>query len=243
MPSSQQLHTRICRERYHSVQRKVVQKDWDSKKSAYKTMGLPKVEAPCPKHHLLKHSKEQKLPERKPYKVPVEGIKTSIPSDKPIMGLHTKKNFVRANVVDVKMSVPRKPVPIYVDTRRGNKNLLEPSGLLPTLLYRKGFGKTPQYIIKRNEEEKKAQEEYDAYVKERIQQGSMKLLTEDEREDVLLGLKQNWEELNHAFQGLSLLIDTLSKQLYKQKLENKMKKLEQDIDLIERHKFIYIPQN
>uniref|UniRef100_UPI00398F621C enkurin isoform X2 n=1 Tax=Pristiophorus japonicus TaxID=55135 RepID=UPI00398F621C len=229
--------------RYHSVQRKIVQKDWDSKKSSYKTMGLPKVEPPCPKSHLLKHSKEPKLPERKPYKVPVDGIKSSIPSEKPIMGLHTKKNFVQANVVDVKMSVPKKPVPIYVDTRRGNKNLLEPSGLLPTLLYRKDYGKIPNYLIKRTEEEKKSQEEYDAYVKERLKQGSMKLLTEAERDNVLLGLKQNWEELNHSYQGLSILIDTLSKQLHKQRLENKMKKLEQDIDLIERHKFIYIPRN
>ncbi|XP_067869995.1 enkurin isoform X2 [Heterodontus francisci] len=153
-------------------------------------MGLPKVEPPCPKHHLLKHSKEQKLPERKPYKVPVEGIKSSIPSERPIMGHHTKKNFVQGNIVDVKMSVPRKPVPIIVDTRRGNKMLLEPSGLLPTLLYRKDYGKIPDYLIKRTEEEKKAQEEYDAYVKERIRQGSMKMLTEDERNNVLLNKEQ-----------------------------------------------------
>ncbi|XP_078390855.1 enkurin [Cetorhinus maximus] len=229
--------------KYHSLQRKVVQKDWDSKKSTHKTMGLPKVEPPCPKHHLLKHSKEQTLPERKPYKVPVEGIKSSIPSEKPIMGLHTKKNFVKTNIVDVQMSVPKKPVPILVDTRRGNKMLLEPSGLLPTLLYRKDFGKVPDYLIRRTKEEKKAQEEYDAYVKERIRQGSMKMLTEDERNSVLSGLKQNWAELNHAYQSLSILIDTISKQLHKERLETKMKKLEQDIDMIEKHKFIYVPQN
>ncbi|XP_051872413.1 enkurin [Pristis pectinata] len=229
--------------KYLSKQRKIVQDDWNSKKSSHKTMGLPKVEPPCPKRHLLKHSKEQKLPEREPYKVPVDGVKTSIPSEKPLMGLQTKKNFVEANIAEVKMSVPKKPVPIYVDTRRGNKNLLEPSGLLPTLLHRKGYGKIPDYIIKRTEEEKKAQEEYDAYVKERIRQGSMKLLSEEERNDVLMGLKQNWEELNCAFQGLSILIDTLSKQHHKEKLEAKMKKLEEDINLIERHKFIYIPRN
>ncbi|XP_060681696.1 enkurin [Hemiscyllium ocellatum] len=228
---------------YRSKQRNIVQKDWDSKKSAHKTMGLPKVEPPCPKHHLLKHSKEQKLPERKPYKVPVEGIKSSIPSDKPLMGLRTKKNFVQANVFDVQMAVPKKPVPIIVDTRKGNKILLEPSGLLPTLLYRKDFGKIPDYLIKQSEEEKKAQEEYDAYVKERIRQGSMKMLTEEERNSVLSGLKRNWAELNHAYQSLSILIDTHSKQMHKEVLETKMKKLEQDIDMFEKHKFIYIPRN
>ncbi|XP_072364554.1 enkurin isoform X2 [Scyliorhinus torazame] len=180
---------------------------------------------------------------RKPYKVPVEGITTSIPSDKPMMGLQTKKNFVQANIIDVQMLVPKKPVPILVDTRRGNKMLLEPSGLLPTLLYRKDFGKVPDYLIRRTEEEKKAQEDYDAYVKERIRQGSMKMLTEDERNSVLSGLKQNWAELNHAYQSLSILIDTISKQNHKERLETKMKKLEQDIDKIEKHKFIYIPQN
>ncbi|XP_078272279.1 enkurin isoform X3 [Rhinoraja longicauda] len=179
--------------KYFSKQRQMVQEEWENKKSSYKTMGLPKVEPPCPRHHLLKHSKEPRLPERQPYKVPVDGIKSYIPTDKPLMGLRSKKNFVETNIADVKVSVPRKPVPIYVDTRRGNKNLLEPSGLLPTLLHRKG-------------------------------------------------LKQNWEELNHSFQGLSILIDTVSKQNHKERLETKMKKLEQDIDLIERHKFIYIPQ-
>ncbi|XP_032871738.1 enkurin [Amblyraja radiata] len=229
--------------KYYSKQRKMVQEELERKKSSYKTMGLPKVEPPCPRHHLLKHSKEPKLPDREPYKVPVDGIISSIPTDKPLMGLHTKKNFVESNIAEVKMSVPKKPVPIYVDTKRGNRNLLEPSGLLPTLLHRKGYGKIPDYIIKRTVEEKKAQEEYDAYVKERIRQGSMKLLSEEERNNVLMGLKQNWEELNHSFQGLSILIDTVSKQNHKEKLETKMKKLEQDIDLIERHKFIYIPQH
>lgn len=76
-------------------------------------------------------------PTGEPYKVPVDGIISSIPTDKPLMGLHTKKNFVEANIAEVKMSVPKKPVPIYVDTKRGNRNLLEPSGLLPTLLHRK----------------------------------------------------------------------------------------------------------
>ncbi|XP_078272271.1 enkurin isoform X2 [Rhinoraja longicauda] len=172
--------------KYFSKQRQMVQEEWENKKSSYKTMGLPKVEPPCPRHHLLKHSKEPRLPERQPYKVPVDGIKSYIPTDKPLMGLRSKKNFVETNIADVKVSVPRKPVPIYVDTRRGNKNLLEPSGLLPTLLHRKGYGKIPDYIIKRTEEEKKAQEEYNAYVKERIQQGAMKMLSEEERNNVLM---------------------------------------------------------
>lgn len=43
----------------------------------------------------------------------------------------------------------------------------------------------PKYVIKRNEDAKKAQEEYDTYVRETLRQKAMKRLTEEERENLL----------------------------------------------------------
>jgi hypothetical protein len=57
--------------------------------------------------------------------------------DQPLMGLKTSKNFITNNAVQNITSVPRAPQKIYVDTRRGDKNLLEPSGLEPVYVHRK----------------------------------------------------------------------------------------------------------
>lgn len=53
-------------------------------------------------------------------------------------------------------------------------------------------------------------------------------------------LKKNWDDLHHQYQGISVVIDTTPKKYKKEHLELEMKQLEQDIDLIERHKTIYI---
>ncbi|KAI5106620.1 hypothetical protein C0J45_4317 [Silurus meridionalis] len=57
------------------------------------------------------------------------------------------------------------------------------------------------------------------------------------------GLKKNWDELHHQYQGLSLFTDIISKKHRKERLESEMKQLEKDIELIKRHKIIYITKN
>lgn len=57
--------------------------------------------------------------------------------DQPLMGLKTSKNFITNNAVQNITSVPRAAQKIYVDTRKGDKNLLEPSGLEPVYVHRK----------------------------------------------------------------------------------------------------------
>lgn len=79
------------------------------------------------------------------------------------------------------MSVPKKPVANYADTRNGTIHELEPSGLTPKYLHKKEYGKTPVYIQKRREEEERAQREYENYVQQSLKRGSMKCLSESER--------------------------------------------------------------
>lgn len=57
--------------------------------------------------------------------------------EQPLMGLKTSKNFITNNAVQNITSVPRMPQKVYVDTRGGHKNLLEPSGLEPVYVHRK----------------------------------------------------------------------------------------------------------
>ncbi len=68
----------------------------------------------------------------------------------------------------------------------------------------------------------------------------MEQVAQRERDELLAGLKKNWEDLHHQFQGLSVITDTVMKKARKEKLEAEMKQLETDIDLIEKHKVIYI---
>lgn len=104
------------------------------------------------------------------------------------------------------------------------------------------FGKVPEYLTHRKEEMQAAQEAYDRYVAESFQQGSMHQLGEEEREAILEGLKRNWEELHHRYQGLSVVTDTAPKKARKERMEAEMKQLERDIELIEKHSIVYVAQ-
>ena len=88
-----------------------------------------------------------------------------------------------------------------------------------------------------------AQEEYDQYVTESLRQGQMEQVAEMQRNKLLEGLKKNWEELHRQYQGLSVVTDTVAKKARKERMEADMKQLEKDIELIERHKVIYIAQD
>ncbi|XP_044859637.1 enkurin isoform X2 [Mauremys mutica] len=126
--------------RYISTFRPSVKHEIEENRAPWKTMGPAKNEVPSPKNFLLKHSKEPKLPDRKRD----EGRKRllTIPSvphvkDHPLLGIQSKKNFINTNAANVIMGVAKKPQPICVDTRQGNKYLLETSGLVPKYINKK----------------------------------------------------------------------------------------------------------
>uniref|UniRef100_A0A8C6YVU9 Enkurin, TRPC channel interacting protein n=1 Tax=Nothoprocta perdicaria TaxID=30464 RepID=A0A8C6YVU9_NOTPE len=230
--------------RYVSTFRPSIKREIEKSKSQWKTMGPAKVEVPSPKNFLQKHSKEPKLPEKKNYtenedkKMPALTVPRR--TDHPLMGIQSKKNFINANAVAAIMGLAKKPQPIYVDRRQGDKHLLETSGLVPKYIKKKDYGIVPKYVTQRNEEIKRAQKEHEAYVLESLKKRAMKRLSDEERDSLLQGLKKNWEEVYHEFQCLSVDIDTIPKKMHKEKLESQMKQLEHDIDVIEKHKVIYI---
>ncbi len=100
----------------------------------------------------------------------------------------------------------------------------------------------PEYLEERRREMEAAQAEYDAYVVESLQQGQMEQVRESERDMLLAGLKANWDQLHHQYQGLSVIADTAPKKARKERMEAQMKQLERDIEMVEKHKVIYIAE-
>ncbi|XP_053198532.1 enkurin isoform X2 [Scomber japonicus] len=231
-------------QRYMSKFRPSVVLEKKLTKEAMKTMGPPKVEVPSPEKYLKKHSKEPKLPEKK--QCPKEVCKTcsmkkpAVPArtDNPPMGIYTKRDFIKTST-----AMPMKPQPTCVDTNKGHKERLENSGLVPKYIKKRDYGEVPDYLLQRNAEEQRAKEEYDRFVKEQTDQGAMKHLSDEERHAILERLKSNWDKLHHEYQGLSLVTDTLSKKAHKERLEVAMKQLENDINLFERFKTVYLSNN
>jgi hypothetical protein len=214
-------------------------------KDTAKTMGPPKVHTNAPNEYLKKHEKEPKLPPRNKSTFKYDDEERRRPAvpkpiEQPIMGLKTTKNFITQNAVENIMSVPKKPQKNFVDTKSGDKQPLEPSGLEPKFLKKKEFGQVPQYLVKRKDEIQQAQEDYDNYVKHHMQQGALQQLNNQERQEILHGLKTNWENLHHEYQGLSVVTDTAPKKNRKERMEAEMKQLERDIELIEKHNVIFI---
>lgn len=229
--------------RYVSKHRQPVKQEFHSNRADHKTMGQAKVPVPTTDNYLKKHSKEPKLPDKQSFHYDDEDRKKpEVPAvqDKPLMGLKTTKNFLTTNAVNAITSVPRRADKIYVDTIKGDKNLLEPSGLEPVYIHKKEYGNTPKYLTRRQEEMKRAQEEYNEYVAEHFRRGAMKQLTQAERQGILNGLKQNWEEIHDQYQGLSVVTDTAPKKNRKERMEAEMKQLERDIESVEKHPIIYI---
>ncbi|XP_037982622.1 enkurin [Motacilla alba alba] len=225
---------------YISKLRELVKLEAEKNKSQWKTMGPAKVAVPSPNDFLQKRSKEPKLA---PIKKEEDGQKL-LPLSVPPRTYHpvtrVKKNFINKNAVAVMTREPKKPRHFCVDTRQGDKYLLEPSGLYPKYIKKKNYGVLPKYVTQRNEEMKREEEEYQASVLEQLKKKAMKVLSEEERTNVLKALKKNWEEINHAYQGLPILTDTRYKQMHKEELELKLKQLEHDIAAIEKHKNVYI---
>jgi len=229
--------------RHTSKFRGNVKEEVNTNKAEYKTMGQAKVPTRPPDNFLKKHEKEPQLPDKSGFKYPDdESRRPAVPkqTDKPVMGLRTTKNFITQNAVENIMSVPKKPEKNFVDTRGGDKQALERSGMEPKYVHKKEFGKTPGYLSKRQEEMRRAQEEYDEYVAEHFRRGAMKQLSAEQRNEILQGLKHNWEEIHHQYQGISVVTDTAPKKNRKERMEAEMKQLERDIETLEKHKFIYI---
>ncbi|XP_019219860.1 enkurin-like [Oreochromis niloticus] len=132
------------------------------------------------------------------------------------------------------------PQPACVDTRKGDKQLLEKSGLVPFYLKKKDYGNVPEYLQRRNAEKERADQE--AWVKKQREENTINPLPEHERQKILQDLKRAFKELNFEYQSLPLVISPLqyTKFNYKKFLEESLSQLEKDIALFEADNDIYV---
>ena len=70
------------------------------------------------------------------------------------------------------------------------------------------YGKLPQYLVQRRESDKKYKAEYNKHVSQHHEENAVKKMSQEERDRIITGLKANWEELHHQYQGLSVVTDT-----------------------------------
>merc|ERR1712216_594885 len=153
------------------------------------TMGPLKVPPPDPHNYLKAYTREDnKLPE--PFKFDYHDTterKPGVPGrdDKPVMGLVTSKNFITCNAVENILAVPKK-----TDVRQ------------VSYMNKKGYGKVPAYLEKVKGE---IQDEYN-YIMQMQEAGEesydetgdggggrTRMLGENERLEMLNGLKTNWD--------------------------------------------------
>ncbi|THD23451.1 Enkurin TRPC channel interacting protein [Fasciola hepatica] len=131
-----------------------------------------------------------------------------------------------------------------VDTRKGDKFPLKSnrsfSGLEPIYVYKKGMGKVPTYLLTRAKLIKKTKDLLTHYVNEKELQNTDYLLTEEQREQLLTGLKAAWDRYNRKYLGLASINDTMKGRMYKLYLEKQLDSLQTDIELVESHQFLFV---
>lgn len=141
----------------------------------------------------------------------------------PVMNLVTTKNFIVANAVEAILAAPKKTVCPKIDWFK-----------------KEDFGKAPKYLTKVKRD---INTEYDYIRKLQEQQerecepsGVIRPLDDDDRLNILDGLKAKWEQTNHTYQGMTHLgIMESGQKKRKEGYEAELASLEKDIEKLGRH--------
>merc|ERR1712070_1298814 len=189
------------------------------------TMGPLKVTPPNPQNFLKSYTREDnKLPEPQKFEfTDAVDKKPAVPrrNERPVLGLVTSKNFITCNAVENILAVPKK-----ADVRQDS------------YMNKKGYGKVPAYLEKVKAE---IQDEYnyiqqmqEAYEEEGEDGCRTRVLNNDERMEMIEGLKTNWDRINKAYQTLSFTLDTPAKKQRKEEFEAQLEQIERDIERLSK---------
>lgn len=159
--------------------------------------------------------------------------------ESPIFAPPSNKNHVKENTRRALAAVPRQVQPAIMDTK-GKVTLLEESGLVPKYSGSETYGKVPKYLERRYLEDSVRAAENAQEAQRAMEAEASKKLSEEERANLLAGLRANWDKIHHEYQGISVITDTFPKRARKAGLEAKLAELEADIARIEKNKIIYI---
>ncbi|XP_025419208.1 enkurin [Sipha flava] len=237
---------------YRSVYTESVKNAYKSNKGCHRTMGYAEIQLDPPTQFLKKHTRKVLRPcvetlknckcTNKSNELPASDA--SYAKKKPQTKTHEnqiQKNIRKKNIIDVIKRVPSQPKHRVQDTRNGHVIVLNEAGLEPMYVSKKNYGQTPSYILKMYKEKEMAK--LMETERKRAVKPPLRYLPEDERNELLKGLKTNWAELHKEFLLLPMLTDTMPKMKRKTMLEKQLNNLEKDIDLLERNSSIYVRQD
>jgi len=232
-----------------------VQKEVADSKAEGKLYGPTKDIRPNPKTFMKKghgdtlRSKAAKpyVPERKqqtilapaPTKRMSKELRNFVPrhTETANMAPASNKDFIVTNRKEMKDAPPAKVTAAYIDKPAGTgaRFGVENSGLVPKYTKKATYGKTPKYLTKRKEALTSQP------VTQRMQPEShIRQISEDERMQILSGLRMNWEQIHREYQGLSMFTDTIPKKTKRNNMEARLNQLEADINRFERHGAIFV---
>mmetsp|Transcript_12361 Transcript_12361/g.29195 ORF Transcript_12361/g.29195 Transcript_12361/m.29195 type:complete len:239 (+) Transcript_12361:84-800(+) len=145
-------------------------------------------------------------------------------TEKPVMGLVSQKNYITANAVDNILAVPKKPVSTRVN-----------------YLAKQDYGQVPAYLgrVKQQIQEEYRMIEDMQNSNQPQEEDDIELVTDDERNKLLEGLKANWEAVNKEYQTLSFTLDTPAKKKRKEEYEAQLEQIENDIRKLSK-KFVFV---
>lgn len=151
--------------------------------------------------------------------------------DKPVMGLKSEKDFVKANAIEIAAMAPKgiKPQPELATSR-------------------KSFGKVPQYLTQvkghleaeqqymqslRENEERRQKEAKEQFVRQ---------MSEEQKQTLLAQLKERLDEKRRQFLSMPFARDTMMQIARKEAVEKELKEIEQAIAKLDK-KVVYIYQD
>jgi len=146
-------------------------------------------------------------------------------SEKPVMGLTTEKNFVVANAVENILAVPRRPAR---ETDLATQ--------------KRDFAKVPKYLNKIKNDIAREKEYVEQMQKQQYagENSRMREMTEEEKQDIMMGLKAKWDDVHKQFQSLTFSVDSVSKVNRKEHLESQLEQLEKAMEKLQKkHIHVY----
>lgn len=139
----------------------------------------------------------------------------------PVHNLVSTKNFIVANAVETILAAPKK-------VTQGTKDYLR----------KEDYGKTPKYLQQIRQDIDQEYEYIRALEQQREEEmaSQVRPLEEGERQSLIQGLKQKWEQVNTEYQASThvLKLDTIGKIKRKEKWEAELSQIEKDIEKLNR---------
>lgn len=178
---------------------------------------------PDPRNFTRKHQNDIVLPPKNKFVYADEyNRKPPVPKasdEKPVMGLKSDKNFVVANAVDAILAAP------------GKKSSEE-----QRWTQKPEYGQTPAYL---QEVKKQISTEYEQVraiqqSQQSAQRETMRLLSQEEKDELIAGLKHRWEEIMQHFQTISFTMHTSTQKESKNRDEKELAAIEKEIERLQK---------